>query len=170
LLSCAYMIQAMPRIVAACPEALLEQTTVTLRAIITETAPVGRSRRFHVGVAGEAPSGKHVNRPQYLRNGPWCKTTARRHAKRIGDNLRIGGVMALPGRLRTDQHGDAAVLELLGQLDGFVDGGVWGRSCARSGNRAWPASAPRRKPARGRGPGPPGKAGRRPAPFPANSQ
>ena len=60
---------------------------MTLRAIITETAPVGRSRRFHVGVAGEAPSGKHVYRPQYLRNGPWCKTTARIHAARLQREL-----------------------------------------------------------------------------------
>jgi hypothetical protein len=60
---------------------------VTLRAIITETAPVAGRRRFHVGVAGTAPSGKHVNRPQYLRNGPWCKTTARKHAARLQREL-----------------------------------------------------------------------------------
>lgn len=60
---------------------------MTLRAILTETASVAGRRRFHVGVAGEAPSGKHVYRPQYLCNGPWCKSTAREHAKRLQREL-----------------------------------------------------------------------------------
>ena len=65
----------------------MEQTTVTLRAIITETAPVAGRRRYNVGVAGEAPSGKHVYRPRYLTAGPWCKSAARRHAKRLQSEL-----------------------------------------------------------------------------------
>lgn len=60
---------------------------MTLRAILTETAPVAGCRRFHVGVAGEAPSGKHVYRPQFLRTGPWCETAAQRHAKRLQAEL-----------------------------------------------------------------------------------
>ena len=32
-----------------------------------------------------------------------------RKPQTLGDELRIGGVVALPGRLRADQHGDAAV-------------------------------------------------------------
>jgi hypothetical protein len=60
---------------------------VTLRAIITEIAPVAGRRRFHVGVAGTAPSGKHIYRPRYLTGGPWCKTAARRHAKRLQSEL-----------------------------------------------------------------------------------
>ena len=60
---------------------------MTLRAIITETAPVAGRRRYNVGVAGEAPSGKHVYRPRYLTGGPWCMTTARQHAKRLQSEL-----------------------------------------------------------------------------------
>jgi hypothetical protein len=60
---------------------------MSLRAILTETAPVGGRRRFKVGVAGEAPSGKHVYRPEFLRAGPWCKTTALQHAKRLQSEL-----------------------------------------------------------------------------------
>jgi len=60
---------------------------MSLRAILTEAAPVGGRRRFNVGVAGEAPSGKHVCRPQFLRTGPWCKGTAREHAKRLQGEL-----------------------------------------------------------------------------------
>jgi len=60
---------------------------MSLRAILTETSPVAGRRRFNVGVAGEAPSGKHVYRPQFLRAGPWCKTTARQHAKRLRSEL-----------------------------------------------------------------------------------
>ena len=33
----------------------------------------------------------------------------RRQVELLGDELRIGGGVALPGRLRADQHGDAAV-------------------------------------------------------------
>ena len=53
-------------------------TAMTLRAIITETIPVGSRRRYFVGVAGTAPSGKHVYRPQFLHHGPWCKSAAAR--------------------------------------------------------------------------------------------
>ena len=60
---------------------------MTLRAIITETAPVAGRRRFDVGVAGEAPSGKHVYRPRYLIRGPWCQSAAREHAKRLQGEL-----------------------------------------------------------------------------------
>ena len=60
---------------------------MTLRAILTEAAAVGTRRRYSVGVAGEAPSGKHVYHPQFLRAGPWCKTTARQHAKRLQSEL-----------------------------------------------------------------------------------
>jgi len=73
---------------------------VTLRAIITETVPVAGRRRFQVGVAGTAPSGKHVYRPQYLRAGPWCKTAARRHAKRLQTELDRNLHGALLGWLR----------------------------------------------------------------------
>jgi hypothetical protein len=60
---------------------------MSLRAILTEAAAVDGRRRFHVGVAGEAPSGKRVYRPRYLIRGPWCKITARRHAKRLQGEL-----------------------------------------------------------------------------------
>ena len=60
---------------------------MTLRAILTETAPVGGLRRCNVGVAGEAPSGIHVYRPRFLLRGPWCKGTARQHAKRLQSEL-----------------------------------------------------------------------------------
>lgn len=60
---------------------------MTLKAIVTEIAPVGTARRFNVGVAGIAPSGKRVYRPRYLTAGPWCASAARRHAKRLQSEL-----------------------------------------------------------------------------------
>ena len=69
---------------------------MTLRAIITETIPVGSRRRYFVGVAGTAPSGKHVYRPQFLHHGPWCKSAARDKAKRLQNDLdhdRIGHIL-----------------------------------------------------------------------------
>jgi hypothetical protein len=60
---------------------------MTLRAIITPTLSVGGQPRFNVGVSGEAPSGQHVYRPRYLIAGPWCRSTARRHAKRLQGEL-----------------------------------------------------------------------------------
>jgi len=60
---------------------------MSLRAILTEAAAVDGCRRYNVGVAGEAPSGKHVYRPRYLIRGPWCKSAARRHAKRLQSEL-----------------------------------------------------------------------------------
>ena len=82
---------------------------MTLRAILTESAPVGNARRFHVGVAGEAPSGKHVYRPQYLRNGPWCKTTARIHAARLQRELEPELARGITGVEQTTMLTTAAV-------------------------------------------------------------
>jgi len=60
---------------------------MSLRAIVTETVPVAGRRRYNVGVAGEAPNGKHVYRPRYLIRGPWCRSAAREHAKRLQREL-----------------------------------------------------------------------------------
>jgi hypothetical protein len=69
-----------------------------LRAILIPVRSTGYSRpRFTVGVIGTAPSGLEVRRPRYLTRGPWCKTTARLHAKRLQNELDRGLHGALLG-------------------------------------------------------------------------
>ena len=69
-----------------------------LKAIVTEVKRLStvESKRYNVGVEGIAPSGLSVNRPRFLTRGPWCKTTANEHAKRLQDDLdhnRIGHLL-----------------------------------------------------------------------------
>ena len=72
--------------------------SVLLRAVDRHAADRNRARAAGAG-AGRDQIGVALHHAHALR----------RQIEPLGDQLRIGGGVALPGRLRADQHGDAAV-------------------------------------------------------------
>ena len=65
--------------------------TATVTQVCQEPA------RYIVGVKGMAPSGLKVDRPHFLRRGPWCKKIARKHAASLQADLDAGRVGHLLG-------------------------------------------------------------------------